>query len=118
MARPNIYTPEEAAERRREQVRAGVAKHTERMNAMSSLEQAAYKARETLGDDYDPYTPEEREKLEYIRKVRRALEVETTRLNVRMAARYRASVADDPRLAAILAELEAGKEIRVALKPH
>lgn len=118
MSRPAIYTPEEAAARRRERVRVSVAKHNERLSSMSPVEQAAWKARATLGEGFDPYTPEERERLEYIRKVRRALEAEASRLNARMRDRYKAAVADNPHLAAILAELETGKEVRVSLRPH
>jgi outer membrane protein TolC len=118
MARPSIYTPEEISERRREQVRIGVAKYTERMANLSSLEQAAHKARATLGEAFDPYTAEERERLDYINEARAKLEKEVNRLNARMTARYRDAVAGNPSLSAILAELETGKEIRMALKPH
>lgn len=118
MSRPAIYTPEEALERKRERVRASVARHAERLSAMSPLEQVAYKARASLGEDFDPYTPEERERLEYIRKVQRALEAEVARLNAKMKDRYKTAIVDQPKLAPILAELENGKEIRVQLKPH
>lgn len=118
MSRPAIYTPEEALERRRERVRASVARHNERLSQMSSLEQVAWKARASLGEDFDPYTPEERERLEYIRKVRAALEAEADRLNQDITTRLRASLADNPSLAPLLTELEYGSTIRVALKPH
>ncbi len=118
MARPSIYTPEEAAERTRARVLLSVKKHAERLKNLSPLEQAAWKARATLGADFDPYTPEERERLEYIRKVRRALEAETDRLNAKISNRLRAAVVDNPGLAALLGELANGKEVRVSLKPH
>ena len=114
----STYTPEEAKERRRASVRASVAKHSERLASLSPIERAAWKARASLGEDYDPYTPAEREKLDEIRKLRAELETRALWLNEALRSRYRKSLADNPSLVALLAELEAGTEVRINLPPH
>lgn len=110
--------PEDSLERRRASVRASVARHKERLGSLSPIEQAAWKARASLGEAFDPYTPAERSRLERIRRMQADLAKEVETLNATMLERYRHAIGDDPRLAVILAELEHGKELRVSLKPH
>lgn len=115
---PNLQpdaTPE-AVEARRALVRESVARHKERQSSLSRLEQAAWKERATLGAQFDPYTPAEREKLARIRALQDELEKEAGELRQSVVARLGAAGAESP-LASLLERLESGKGLRIELAP-
>lgn len=108
----------DAKEHRRAQVRASVARHAARLSQLSSLEQAAYKARASLGESFDPYTPEERHSLECIRRLQSELQEAAASLNAQMTRRLERDLAKNAALVVLLAELKSGSDVRVSLKPH
>lgn len=104
--RRKYETKEEAAEARRAQIRAGVAAHKARMQSMSRLDQAAYRARAELGEGYDPYTVAERAEMERLRLLRDELEASCLSLNGRLVERLRVAAAEDVRLSGLLESLD------------
>lgn len=106
------------AEIRARKNRENVARHKARMDALSPLERAAWKARAKLGENYDPYTPAERARLEKIRELTAALESEAEGLHADVTRRLEASVGDKPELAALLGALSTRKAKRIDLPPH
>lgn len=106
---------EEALERRRAAIRASVARHKAEMDRLTRAEQAAWKARKSLGDAFEPYTPEERAEVERIQDLAAELESAALSLSRILVRRYRAAVEADPSLKPILEALEEGRGTHVAL---
>ena len=117
MPRPAIYTPEEAKKRRLAHVRKSVAAHKDRQRAMTRLEQAVWKSRASLGEDYVPYTPEEAEAVARLKARIAGVEAEAAALNTRIRECLEAEISADPRLAPLLSELINGRDVQVMLKP-
>ena len=117
MSRPALYTPEEALERRRAGVRKSVAAHAERLKSMTRLEQAAWKARETLGDHFVAYTPAEADAVARLRAQIAEIQGAAEALNSRIQERLERQVGKDPRLAPLLAEIVHGTLTRLELPP-
>lgn len=117
MSRPALYPPEIAKERRKAQIREGVAKHHAHFISLTRLEQAAYKARASLGEDYAPYTVEEAEAVASLKARIAALEAEASTLNALIRKRLESQIGEDPRLAPLLSEVINGTSVRVDLKP-
>lgn len=117
MSRPALYSPEVARERRKAQIRDGVAKHHARLISMTRLEQAAYKARASLGEDYVPYTPDEAEAVARLKARIAGVEAEAATLNAQIQARIASRIATEPHLASLLSELINGATVRIDLKP-
>lgn len=109
--------PEEALERRRASVRASVARHKAEMDRLTRIEQAAWKARKSLGDPYEPYTAEERAEVERLRDMAAELESAAQSLNKILCRRYRAEAESNPSLKPILEALEEGRGSYVTLPP-
>lgn len=103
----------DARERRLASLRASAARQRERLSQLTPLQQAAWKARTTLGEGYDPYTPEEKEMLRRVQDLQKAFEDAAGALHSTLTERYRSLVRQDPRVAVLLAELEAGKATRL-----
>lgn len=110
-------TIEDPIERRRAQIRASVARHKVRMGQLTRLEQAAYKARASLGPDFKPYTAEERAKVDRINELIGELERSVDELNSDLVERLSVEVSGDPRLSVLLGTLVGGEGVRIIIKP-
>lgn len=108
----------DSKERRRATVRASVARHKERLSKMTRLEQAAWKARASLGESFDPYTPEERAEVEKIRRLTAELERAAESLNAKLRDRLAGASAEDPRLAALLGAVVGAESTKLLLPPY
>lgn len=117
MARPKVHlTPEAALEAARAKSRRGVARHKEKMDRLTRLEQGAWKARASLGEGYNPYTEAEREEAEAIRAETERLIRRAERLNARLRQRLTERAAE-PGVASLLGALD-GRHTRLDLAPY
>lgn len=72
---------------RKEQIKRNVQAARERLKAMTPLEGAFYGARKAIGEDLDPYTPEEREQALKIQTMMERLEQAAEALEARILRR-------------------------------
>lgn len=103
---------------RREQVRLSRAKHAERLRQMTPLERAVWKERDRLGENFDPYTPEEREALERLKAVIRQAEDEAAQLHAQVCGRLEQESGDSPALREVLAGFREAPSVQILVKPH
>lgn len=96
--------------------RENVARHKAKMDSLSFVEQAAWKARASLGEGFDPYTAEERQRLEQINDLITELQAQARALNQDLLARYMELLPAHPEYAPIIGALS-GKEKRIDLPP-
>jgi hypothetical protein len=77
-------TPEELSamrERKADQMRACIAKSYQKRKEMTRLEEVIFLKRKTLGGEFDPYTPEERERVDRLKETIREARAEASALN-------------------------------------
>lgn len=110
-------TPAERMEHRLQQIRDSAAQHRQRLKEMTPAERAAWKARASLGEGFDPYTPEERQAVESLSRRIERLKADAERLNAETRARLKAESLADPSLEPVFAALVSGNAIRVDLEP-
>lgn len=104
-------------EARRAQIRQAVARHKEKMDSLTRLEQLALRLKESLGENYDPYTPEERRVAERLSRSLDELAAEAEAFHDSLVGRLRREGEENPALLTLAEGLSLARGRRVTLEP-
>lgn len=108
------FTEEELAQKAI-QNRVNVAEHKARMDAMTRLEQAAWRERKVLGEPFEPYTPDERIVAERIRAECEALLARAEAFHAQITGRLEREAQENPQVAHLRARFSEMRGIRLEL---